>query len=69
MVVTLPGIEMEVRLRQPEKAPSSMDVTLLGMEIEVRPKQLTKAHEPIDATLLGITKSFISVPFKNKCLA
>ena len=45
----------DVRLEQPMKAHSPMDVTLLGMVIEVRPEQSSKAELPMDVTLLGIT--------------
>jgi len=43
MLVTLLGMEIEVRLEQFQKAELPMLVTLLGMEIEVRLEQLEKA--------------------------
>ncbi len=43
-----------IRLVQPEKASSLMDVTLLGMVMEVRPVQPEKASSPMNVTLLGM---------------
>ena len=39
ILVTLLGMETEVRLRQPSNAETPIDVTLLGMVIDVKPEQ------------------------------
>lgn len=41
-----------VRLLQPEKASSPIEVTEVGMATPVRPEHPEKAKEPIAATLL-----------------
>ena len=44
----------EVRLVQPEKADSPMEMMLLGMVKVVRPVQFQKAELPMEVTLLGM---------------
>ena len=54
MLVTLSGIEIEVRLVQSLKASFPMLVTLLGMDMETRLVQPPKAPFPIFIMLLGM---------------
>jgi len=54
MLVTLSGIEMDVRPEQSLKVLLPMLVTLLGIETDVRQEQPKKADSPMLVTLLGI---------------
>ena len=53
ILVTPPGIVIEVRRLQHENASIPMLVTLLGIVIEVRPEQPANVSFPIVVTLLG----------------
>ena len=53
MLVTLLGIDMEIRFVQEENVHSFISVTPLGIEMEVKPVQV-KASCPIFVTLFGI---------------
>ena len=62
-------MEMLVRPLQPSNTLAPMVVTELGMVTDVKPIQFKNVELPMDEIVLGITKSLISSPFKNKCLA
>ena len=53
MLVTLPGIERLLRLRQPEKALLPIVVSVLGKLTFDRPEQCAKAAGPISANEFG----------------
>jgi hypothetical protein len=61
MLVTLPGMVMEVRFEQELKALLSILITLFGMVMEVRFEQEKKAHCPIVFTPLIKAIVFILV--------
>ena len=67
--VTELGMVTDVKPRQPSKADEPIEVTEFPIVTDVKPLQLWKVQSPIVLTELGITKSFISLPFKYKCLA
>ena len=54
MLVMVFGISIDVKLLQPQKAPSSIAVTPPEIVTEVKPLQPEKAQSPMLVTLLGI---------------
>ena len=56
----------EVKLRQPEKAKSPIEVTLLGMVKEVKLRHPSKAELPMEVTPSPNTTFLIDVIFLNQ---
>ena len=60
MLVTLPGIVIDVNLLQPKNVELPMLVTLFGMMIDVKLLQPENADSPMLVTLFGMMIDFIS---------
>ena len=66
MLVTLSGMEIDVRAVHPQKAEFSIFVTVFGIVTEMREMQSMKAYCPMRVTLSGMTSSVASSPLRYK---